>query len=87
VIYYYDESCFHGHDYKKTLWLDRMTDQQKMPGKSKGKLVYCSDFISVEGRIRVLSTEGEYNPDLDAQKIIYPGSNRDPWWDTQQLLL
>jgi hypothetical protein len=59
-----------------------MTNQQKMPRKSKGKLVYCLDFISVEGSIRVLSTEGEYDPDLDARKIIYPGSNGDPWWDT-----
>jgi hypothetical protein len=55
-----------------------VTNQQKMPRKSKGKLVHCLDFISVEGRIRVLSTEGEYNPDLDTRKIIYLGSNRDP---------
>ena len=22
----------------------------------------------------------------DAQKIIYPGANGDPWWDTKQLM-
>jgi hypothetical protein len=27
VIYYHDESCFHGHDYKKIIWLDSITKQ------------------------------------------------------------
>jgi hypothetical protein len=83
VVYFHDESCFHGYDYKKTIWLDSITEQQKMPGKSKGKLVHCSDFIGPEGRIRVPGLNGEYH---DARKIIYPGSNGDPWWDTKQLL-
>jgi hypothetical protein len=26
VFYYHDESCFHGHDYKKTIWLDSITE-------------------------------------------------------------
>ena len=26
VIYCYDKSCFYGHDYKKTLWLDHITE-------------------------------------------------------------
>jgi hypothetical protein len=81
VIYCHDESCFHGHDYKKTLWLDHITEQQKMPGKSKGKLIHVSDFIGPEGRINIL----ELN--LDARKIIYPGAGGDPWWDTKQLLV
>ena len=55
-----------------------------MPGKSKGKLVHCSDFIGPKGRIRVLCPSGEEQE--DARKIIYPGSNGDPWWDTKQLL-
>ena len=81
VFYYHDESCFHGHDYKKIIWLDKITEQQKMPGKSKGKLIHVSDFIGPEGRITV--------PDLglDARKIIYPGAGGDPWWDTKQLLV
>jgi hypothetical protein len=83
VFYFHDESCFHGYDYKKIIWLDSITEQQKMPGKSKGKLVHCSDFIGPEGRIRVPRLNGEYD---DARKIIYPGSNGDPWWDTKQLL-
>jgi len=81
VMYFHDESCFHGHDYKKIIWLDSVTQQQKMPGKSKGKLIHISDFIGPEGRIRM--------PDLglDARKIIFPGAGGDPWWDTKQLLV
>jgi hypothetical protein len=43
-----------------------------MPSKSKGKLIYISDFIRVKGRIAM--------PDLglNAQKIIYPGARGDP---------
>ena len=54
-----------------------------MPGKSKGRLVHVSDFIGPEGRIRV---DGEGEEHEDGRKIIYPGSNGDPWWDTKQLL-
>jgi len=82
VMYFHDESCFHGHDYKKKIWLDMTVDQQKMPGKSKGRLIYDSEFIGPEGRIRVRGEDGEYYPDdldLDARKIIYLGSNGDPW--------
>jgi hypothetical protein len=41
-----------------------------MPRKSKGKLVYYSDFIGLKGRITV--------PLLDIKKIIYLGLNKDP---------
>jgi hypothetical protein len=58
-----------------------------MPGKSKGKLVYCSDFIGLEGMIRITGPDREYNPKWDARKIIYLGSNGDPWWDTKQVLV
>jgi hypothetical protein len=81
VMYFHDESCFHGHDYKKIIWLDGVTQQQKMPGKSKGKLIHDSDFIGPEGRIRLPDL------DLDARKIIFPGAGGDPWWDTKQLLI
>jgi hypothetical protein len=53
-----------------------------MPGKSKGRLIYDSEFVGPKGYIRVLNNKGIFipdNPDLDARKIIYPGSNRDPW--------
>jgi hypothetical protein len=54
-----------------------------MLGKSKGKLVYCSDFIGPEGMICI---NGPNREEL-ARKIIFLGSNRDPWWDTKQLLV
>jgi predicted RNase H-like nuclease (RuvC/YqgF family) len=72
VFYYYNKSCFYSHDYKKTIWLDSITKQQKMPGKSKGKLIYVSDFIGVKGRIAMP------NLGLDTRKIIYPGARGDP---------
>jgi hypothetical protein len=43
-----------------------------MPGKSKGKLIYVSDFIRLKGKINVL----ELN--LDTRKIIYSGARGDP---------
>jgi hypothetical protein len=36
-----------------------------MLGKSKGKLIYISDFIKIKGRIIILDLG------LNAQKIIY----------------
>jgi hypothetical protein len=72
VVYCYNESYFYGHDYKKTLWLDSITKQQKMLGKSKGKLIHVFDFIRLERRINILEL------DLDARKIIYPGVGGDP---------
>jgi len=84
VMYFHDESCFYSLDYKKSLWLE--DSQQKMPGKSKGRLIHDSEFVGPEGRIRVANNKGIFIPDdldLDARKIIYPGSNRDPWWDTK----
>jgi hypothetical protein len=63
VIYYYNKSCFHVKEYFKRIWLDE--NQQKMPFKSKGGLIYCSDFISLEGRLVI----GQ----KDAWEIIYPG--------------
>jgi hypothetical protein len=52
-----------------------------MLGKSKGRLIHDSEFIGPKGRIRVLNDKGIFipdDPDLDAQQIIYPGSNGDP---------
>jgi len=43
-----------------------------MLSKSKGKLIYVSDFIRIKGRINIL----ELN--LNARKIIYPGARGDP---------
>jgi hypothetical protein len=78
VLYFHDESCFHAKEYFKRIWLDE--NQQKMPSKSKGGLIHCSDFISLKGRLVI----GQ----KDAREIIYPGGpQKTPYWDTKQLLL
>jgi hypothetical protein len=52
-----------------------------MPGKSKGRLIHDSEFIGLEGHIKVPNNKGIFildNPNLDARQIIYLGLNRDP---------
>jgi len=71
VFYYHDESCFHSYNYKKTIWLDSLIEQQKMLGKSKGKLIYVSNFIRIKGRIAIPELG------LNTRKIIYPGARGD----------
>ena len=65
MFYCHDESCFYSYDYKKIIQLNNIIEQQKMLGKSKGKLIYISDFIKIKGRIIILDLG------LNAQKIIY----------------
>ena len=72
MIYCHNKSYFYRHNYKKMLWLDYITEQQKMPSKSKGKLIHIFNFIRLEGRINIL----ELN--LNAQKIIYSSARGDP---------
>ena len=44
------------------------------------------DFINEEdGRLVLLDENGHIV--RDACKVIYPGNNGDPWWDTDQLLV
>ena len=82
ILYFHDESCFHGMEFKKAMWLH--DTQQKVPRKGgQGRLIHVSDFIGPEGRIVERNSEGEALD--DARKVIYPGSKGDPWWDTKQL--
>jgi hypothetical protein len=53
--------------------------------KGRGRLIHVSDFVNDEDGRLVLRDENN-NIVQDAQKIIYPGSGGDPWWDTVQLL-
>lgn len=53
--------------------------------KGRGRIIHVSDFISpVTGRLVCRDEDG--NITMDARKIIYPGSNGDPWWDTKQFI-
>ena len=81
IIYYHNKSCFYKHNYKKIIQLDSITKQQKMLGKSKGKLIYVSNFIRLKGRVNILKLN------LDARKIIYPGVGGDLQQDIKQLLV
>ena len=53
--------------------------------KGRGRLVHASEYINPEtGRLIYADKDGNI---LDeARKIIYPGSNGDAWWDSEQLL-
>lgn len=53
--------------------------------KGRGRLIHVSDFIEEEnGRLIIRDANGEIIK--DARKVIFPGSQGDPWWDHQQLL-
>ncbi|CDO77934.1 hypothetical protein BN946_scf184610.g1 [Trametes cinnabarina] len=83
IALFHDECCFHVNDYKRSAWLpEGATILQK---KGKGRLIHVSDFITaVSGRLVLLDANGEIVE--DARKIIFPGSNGDPWWDMAQLI-
>jgi hypothetical protein len=83
IALFHDESCFHANDFKSHAWLrEGETILQK---KSRGRLIHVSDFIT-EATGRLVLRDNEGNIVEDARKIIFPGSNGDPWWDTEQLL-
>jgi hypothetical protein len=78
-MYFHNKSYFHRFDYKKSLWL--ADNQQKMPGKSKGRLIHNSEFVGPKGRIKVPNNKGIFipdDPDLNARQIICLGLNKDP---------
>ena len=83
IIQYHDECCFHVNDEARNLWLRE--SEQPLRKKGRGRLIYVSDFINEEdGRLVLLNEDGQII--RDARKIIYPGSNGNPWWDTKQLI-
>ena len=59
--------------------------EQPLRKKGRGRLIHVSDFINEDGRLVLLDDTGCIIK--DACKVIYPGSNGDPWWDTDQLLV
>jgi hypothetical protein len=60
--------------------------EQPLRKKGQGRLIHVSDFINEEDGQLVLLDETSHII-RDARKVIYPGSNVDPWWDTDQLLV
>jgi hypothetical protein len=48
-------------------------------------LIHFSDFVNEEDGCLV-QCDKQGNIIHDAHKVIYPGANGDPWWDTKQLL-
>ena len=53
--------------------------------KGCGRLIHVSRFINEhDGRLVVRDADG--NILQEARKIIFPGSNGDPWWDCEQLI-
>lgn len=60
-------------------------NQNILQKKTRGHIIHISDLINeVTGRLVVRNAHGAITQ--DAQEIINPGAQGDPWWDTAQLL-
>ncbi len=58
---------------------------QRILQKTRGRLIHVSEFINEKtGRLAVCDADGKIIK--EAHKIIYPGSNGNAWWDSNQLL-
>jgi len=80
---FHDESCLTVNDFKAKAWLG--PGQTILQKKGRGRLIHVSEFINpITGRLVLQDKDG--NVVDEARKVIYPGSNGDPWWDTEQLL-
>jgi hypothetical protein len=80
---FHNESTFHANEESRSAWLRK--DEQPLRKKGRGKLIYASAFINPEtGRLIYIDKTGSI---CDSMKIIYPGSQGDAWWDTDQLLV
>jgi hypothetical protein len=81
---FHDESTFHANEESRSAWLRK--DEQPLRKKGHGRLIYVSAFINPEnGCLIHLDQSGHVL--RDSTKIIYPGSQGDAWWDTDQLLV
>ena len=80
---FHDESCLSVNDFKASAWLG--PGQTILQKKGRGRLIHVSEFINpITGRLVFHDAQG--NIVDEARKIIFPGSNGDAWWDTEQLL-
>ena len=102
IALFHDECCFHANDEARSLWqvqfqfnapfliqfqiLRLREGEQPLRKKGRGRLIHISDFICSEtGRLVLRDQDGKII--RDARKIIFPGANGDPWWDTEQLIV
>jgi hypothetical protein len=60
--------------------------EQLLRKKLRGRLIHISDWLNEEDS-RLVLKDGSGNIICDARKVIHPGSNGDPWWDCDQLLV
>ena len=67
-------------------WFLRLCEgEQVLHKKGRGRLIHISDFIEeVNGRL--VAKDGDGKIIKEARKVIYPGSNGDPYWDCEQLV-
>jgi hypothetical protein len=77
---------FSSMSFKFTLNSRLHEGEQPLRKKSCGRLSHVSDFICSETGQLILQDQ-DRNIVQDAQKIIFPGANRNPWWDTEQLIV
>ena len=80
---FHDESTFHGNEKLHSTWLQK--DEQPLQKKGHGKLIHASAFINPKTSCLIYIDKSRFI--CDSMKIIYPGSQGDAWWDTDQLLV
>jgi hypothetical protein len=79
---FHNESSFHANEEVRNLWLRK--GEQPLRKKGQERLIHISAFINPEtGRLISVDDKGVVQ---ESTKIIYPGSDSDPWWDCKQLL-
>lgn len=101
IAEFQDETCCQANEHVSSAWcaiqtitiflyisfvLVRLKEgQQILRKKGRGRLIHNSDFIEeVNGRLVIRNDDGTIH--RSARKIIFPGSNGDPYWDCLQLI-
>jgi hypothetical protein len=94
VFIYHDKSTIHAKERRKSTWL--LPGTSEIRSKNTGRLIHISDFIlETTGRLKLSHEDFEkyqrqHNglnqpKSPNAATVIYPGKNRDNWWDMEQL--
>ncbi|KAJ3722699.1 hypothetical protein DFJ43DRAFT_1042097 [Lentinula guzmanii] len=81
IAQFHNELGFHVNDFKVSSWLG--PGQLILQKKGQGCLIHVSDFIN-EANGCLICQDEVGNIRQDARQIIYPSSNGNAWWDTQQ---